>query len=101
MLIIEGKGISGLMTCSDSPRGLCSGRLSGLGVWHTARYSIHLTLSYIIILQIFVAQYFREFRDLSRKFSIIVSVATFCVHMRIASAIVRTCTYAIPHLRKY
>ena len=42
MLVIESKGISGLMTCSDSPMGLCSGQLSGLGVWHTARYSIHL-----------------------------------------------------------
>ena len=40
MLVIDGKGISGLMTCSDSPRGLCSGQLSGLGIWHTARYRI-------------------------------------------------------------
>ena len=59
MLIIEGKDISGLMTCSDSPRGLCSGRLSGLGVWHTARYSIHLILPY------FRGTIFCEFRDLS------------------------------------
>ena len=31
----------------------------------------------------------------SRKFSIIVGVATFCVHRRIASAIVRKCDYWI------
>ena len=83
------------MTCSDSPRGLCSGRLSGLGVWHTARYSIHLTLSYSSKFSWHNISWISWFEFWSRKFSIIVSVATFCVHMRIASAIVRTCTHAI------